>query len=194
MLEEIAIALAGMTPAEARVAARRAFGGVEQARARSARRAVVCVAGGLSSATCSYAARTLAGAPGFTGVAVLRSPSASDRHHHLQRDPQRTARSAAVSATPIASSMSWSRIWRPGARAAVIRPTNSSTISRGPALRGRHRGGGRRHAVVRARTHRAPARRLGDAELLRLHGTAAADRPGPPGPKTVVLTRRRSRC
>ena len=69
LLEERFIA-SGLTPAAARAAARRAFGGVEQAKLvqRDARSFVW-----LDDARrdLQYAARTLARAPGFTGVAVL---------------------------------------------------------------------------------------------------------------------------
>ena len=69
MLEESFLAR-GLTPADARAEARRAFGGIEQARLvqRDARSFVW-----LEDARrdLQYAARTLAGAPGFTGVAVL---------------------------------------------------------------------------------------------------------------------------
>ncbi len=69
MLEESFLAR-GLTPADARAAARRAFGGIEQARLvqRDARSFVW-----LEDARrdLQYAVRTLVGAPGFTGVAVL---------------------------------------------------------------------------------------------------------------------------
>ena len=61
----------GLTPDAARLAARRAFGGVEQAKEVQRDARARPLAGRMAGGTSGYAVRTLRRAPGFTAVAVI---------------------------------------------------------------------------------------------------------------------------